>query len=169
MRRAERTRRSTGRRLLGAVAGVLAGVVLIGGACDDGSLDDPDDFGWGSDGLTTIVDADPESVALDRGRRFGIRFESSASIGDDWVLLSSTDPSVAEIVDERVLVDDPDVEGSGGRVVFVVEGRTAGFTELTFVNCFQGACSEGDLPDAERIAEQDLDTAKVAVTVRGER
>lgn len=160
---------AVGRRLAAGLVGSLALLVLTAGACDDGSLDDPDDVGWGSDGLTTIVDADPERVALDRGRRFGIRLESSASIGDQWVLLSSSAPGVAEVVDERVLVDDPDVEGSGGRVVFVVEGVEAGFTELTFVNCFQGACSEGDLPDAAAIADQDLDTATVEVTVRGER
>src|SRR5690606_31645786 len=87
------------RRHRSAVAlGLLGAAVLTAPGCSDdgeGSDDtvDPSD-------LVTVVDAAPLEASLAEGEQLGIRFPSSSSIGDDWVLLGSTDESIATIVDE---------------------------------------------------------------------
>lgn len=149
-------------RAVFAVA-VLAAVVAAGCSDDgEGSDDtvDPSD-------LVTVVDAGPLEASMAEGEHLGIRFPSSSSIGDDWVLLESTDESIATIVDELTHVDDPEAEGSSGTVTFVVEGTAPGYSRLTFVNCFQGACSADDLPSDDLIDERDLTTVEVAVRVTG--
>lgn len=182
------TRPNAPRSLAALVAPVLL-VVTVGVGCADGS------GGSGSDGppssvakereigrdgsrdgeprssdgadLDVVVDADPLEVVLDPGERLGVRFSSSASIGDNWLLVSATDVDVADVVDERHHVDDPEAEGSGGTVTFVIEAGTPGVNVLQFVNCFQGECSEDNLPDERLIAEADLEHVEVTVVVRG--
>jgi hypothetical protein len=138
---------------------VLAGCSDDGGSASDDTIDPSD--------LVTIVDAGPLEAAMDEGEVLGIRFPSSSSIGDDWVLLEATDEAVATVVDETTHVDDPEAEGSSGTVTFVVEGTAPGFTRLTFVNCFQGACAADDLPSSDEIDERDLTTVDVAIRVTG--
>lgn len=142
---------------------VVAVVALSAGACSDD--------GEGSDGtidpadLVTVIDASPLEASMAEGERLGVRFPSSSSIGDDWVLLESSAEGIVEVVGEDVAVDDPDSEGSGGTVTFVVEGTAPGFTRLSFVNCFQGACTEDRLPSEDDIDERDLVVVDVAVRV----
>lgn len=151
------------RRRTGVLAVGFVAMALVGSACsDDGG--DGDDTIAASD-LVKVIDAGPLEAAMVEGERLGIRFPASASIGDDWVLLESTDEEVAEVVGEDVVVDDPGSEGSSGTVTFVVEGTSPGFTRLSFVNCFQGACSSDDLPSEGEIDDRDLVVVDVAVRV----
>lgn len=180
------TRRNARRPVAALVAPLLL-VVTVGVGCSEGSGGSDDDTSSsvtkdretgldrepegeqesGDADLDVVVDADPHEVVLDPGERLGVRFSSSASIGDNWLLVSATDVDVADVVDERHAVDDPDAEGSGGTVTFVIEADEPGVDVLQFVNCFQGECSEDNLPDERLIAEADLEHVEVTVVVRG--